>query len=81
MSILAAAAIALCAPIGERITCVHDGDSIVVERERIRIANIDAAELNGKCPSQRVTASLPCCAPALRSSGRAGTATGVFWRG
>lgn len=46
--ILLAAALAICPPTGVRVTCVHDGDSVVVERERIRIADIDTPELNGK---------------------------------
>lgn len=51
--ILIAAALAICPPSGVRVTCVHDGDSFVVDRERIRIADIDTPELNGKCPSER----------------------------
>lgn len=51
--ILLAAALAICPPIGVRATCVHDGDSVVIERERIRIADIDTPELNGKCESER----------------------------
>ena len=51
--ILTAAVLALCPPAGVRVTCVHDGDSIVVDRERIRIADIDTPELNGKCASER----------------------------
>lgn len=47
-------ALALCLPPpAVRVTCVHDGDSLVVNRERIRIANIDAPELNGKCDAER----------------------------
>lgn len=47
--ILAALVLAICPPSGLRITCVHDGDSIVVEQERIRLADIDAPELQGRC--------------------------------
>ena len=47
--LLAAAAMAICPASGVRVTCVHDGDSIVLEKERIRIADIDTPELNGKC--------------------------------
>ncbi|WP_082132743.1 thermonuclease family protein [Pelagerythrobacter marensis] len=47
--LFAAIALTLCPPTGVRITCVHDGDTFIVERERIRIADIDAPELNGKC--------------------------------
>ena len=47
-------AIALCLPPpAVRVTCVHDGDSIVHQRERIRIANIDTPELDGRCPAER----------------------------
>lgn len=54
--IFAAMAIALCPAQGVRITCVHDGDSFIVERERIRIENIDTPELNGKCEAERARA-------------------------
>lgn len=54
--ILAAVALNLCPPIGVRITCVHDGDSFIMERERIRIADIDTPELNGECPSEKALA-------------------------
>lgn len=56
MILLAALAIAACPAHGRRVTCVHDADSIVLEGERIRIANIDGAELDGKCPSERALA-------------------------
>lgn len=56
MSLLLAAAIAICPSAGVRITCVHDGDSIVVERERIRLADIDTPELDGKCPAESALA-------------------------
>ncbi|MBD2840639.1 thermonuclease family protein [Erythrobacter rubeus] len=32
-----------------RFTCVHDGGSFIVERERIRIADINTPELDGAC--------------------------------
>ena len=32
---------------------MHDGDSFIVERERIRIADIDTPELDGACESER----------------------------
>ena len=51
--LLTAIALAICPPTGVRVTCVHDGDSVVVERERIRIADIDTPELNGKCEAER----------------------------
>lgn len=42
--------IAACpAPPAVRVTCVHDGDTIVIERERMRIVGIDAPELRGRC--------------------------------
>lgn len=50
-------ALSLCPPPpAERITCVHDGDSFIVNRERIRIADIDTPELNGKCPREKALA-------------------------
>jgi len=52
MLILAAAALAVCAP-GPRDNCVHDGDTIWIEGEKIRIADIDTPELNGQCASER----------------------------
>lgn len=48
-----AAALTLCAPTGERVNCVHDGDSLVVNRERIRIADIDTPELKSACAAER----------------------------
>ncbi len=42
-----------CLSIG-RGTCVIDGDTIIVEREHIRIANIDAPEIgHPKCDAER----------------------------
>ncbi|MWV26952.1 thermonuclease family protein [Aurantiacibacter rhizosphaerae] len=41
-------AYAVCAAEGVRIICVHDGDSFIVDRERIRIADIDTPELDGQ---------------------------------
>ena len=41
--------IGVCPPSGVRVTCVHDGDSFIVERERIRITDIDTPELDGQC--------------------------------
>lgn len=52
MLILAAAALAVCAP-GPRDNCVHDGDTVWIEGEKIRIADIDTPELNGQCASER----------------------------
>ena len=54
LAILAASSpIGVCPASGVRITCVHDGDSFIVARERIRIADIDTPELNGACESER----------------------------
>ncbi|WP_234027135.1 thermonuclease family protein [Erythrobacter sp. KY5] len=54
LAILAASSpTGICPPSGVRITCVHDGDSFIVERERIRIADIDTPELDGACESER----------------------------
>tara|TARA_B100001057_G_scaffold330208_1_gene330574 strand:- start:386 stop:742 length:357 start_codon:yes stop_codon:yes gene_type:complete len=44
-----ALAMAVCPAQGVRETCVHDGDSFIVDRERIRIADIDTPELDGQC--------------------------------
>lgn len=54
--LLLAAALAVCPAQGLRVTCVHDGDSFIVERERIRIADIDTPELDGECPAERALA-------------------------
>jgi len=54
LAVLAASSpIGVCPSSGVRITCVHDGDSFIVERERIRIADIDTPELDGACESER----------------------------
>lgn len=54
MILLAAAlSISVCPTSGQRVTCVHDGDSIVIDRERIRIADIDTPELDGRCQDER----------------------------
>lgn len=52
MLILAAAALAICAP-GPRDNCVHDGDTVWIDGEKIRIADIDTPELNGQCAFER----------------------------
>ncbi|VVT00713.1 thermonuclease family protein [Erythrobacter sp. EC-HK427] len=58
MTIILAALVAWTPPIGVcpesgvRITCVHDGDSFIVERERMRIMDIDTPELEGQCASE-----------------------------
>ena len=48
-----ALAMAVCPAHGVRVTCVHDGDSFIIERERIRIADIDTPELEGQCAYER----------------------------
>lgn len=50
-----AAALAICAP-GPRDHCVHDGDTVWIEGEKIRIADIDTPELNGECEYERALA-------------------------
>lgn len=56
MTLILATLLTLCSTVGIRSDCVHDGDSIVVGRERIRIENIDAPELDGKCPQEAALA-------------------------
>jgi endonuclease YncB( thermonuclease family) len=53
---LAAAALAICPPQGKRVTCVVDGDTVWIAGEKIRIAEIDAPEINGRCPAERALA-------------------------
>lgn len=55
MLFLAAAALAVCAP-GPRDHCVHDGDTIWYEGEKIRISDIDTPELNSRCDYKRALA-------------------------
>ena len=50
--LLAALALAVCTP-GPRHTCVHDGDTVWIEGEKIRLADIDTPELDGKCAYER----------------------------
>lgn len=47
-----AAALVVCAP-GPRENCVHDGDTIWIDGEKIRIADIDTPELNSQCAYER----------------------------
>jgi endonuclease YncB( thermonuclease family) len=49
--ILAALILALCPP-GPRDNCIVDGDTLWLAGEKIRIADIDAPELHGQCPSE-----------------------------
>lgn len=52
MSLLfAAVALTICAP-GPRDNCVVDGDTFWHAGEKIRIADIDAPELNGRCSGE-----------------------------
>jgi len=50
--ILFATLLAICAS-GPRDNCVIDGDTFRLNGERVRIVNVDAAEINGKCPDER----------------------------
>lgn len=45
-------ALALCPP-GPRDNCVVDGDTFWIKGEKVRIADIDAPEIDGKCPYER----------------------------
>jgi endonuclease YncB( thermonuclease family) len=55
--ILAALAIAACPPPPAlRITCVVDGDTVWIDREKIRLLDIDAPEMKGKCPAETALA-------------------------
>lgn len=57
LSVLSAAAIAICpAPPQPRFTCVHDGDTIWWQGEKIRLVDIDTPELNSKDPEERARA-------------------------
>lgn len=63
---LAALALAICPTQGARYNCVVDGDTLWWQGEKIRIAEIDAPEIQGRCPAERALAirsrrrSLPC---------------------
>ncbi|MAY20331.1 MAG: nuclease [Erythrobacteraceae bacterium] len=51
---LTALAIALCpAPPARRVTCVVDGDTVWIAREKIRLLDIDAPEMRGECVRER----------------------------
>lgn len=56
LTILAAAAIAICPAHGHRQHCVHDGDTIWWEGEKMRLADIDTPELDGRCRRERALA-------------------------
>lgn len=52
-----ALAIAACQPPPTpRVTCVVDGDTVWIEREKIRLLDIDAPEMEGRCPAERALA-------------------------
>ena len=55
MIIFAAIALTICAP-GPRYNCVHDGDTVWLNGEKMRIADIDTPKLNGQCDYERSTA-------------------------
>jgi endonuclease YncB( thermonuclease family) len=53
----AALAIAVCQPPpAQRVTCVVDGDTVWINREKIRLLDIDAPEMDGKCAAERALA-------------------------
>jgi micrococcal nuclease len=52
-----ALAIAVCAPPpAHRVTCVVDGDTVWIAREKIRLLDIDAPEMEGRCAAERALA-------------------------
>jgi len=53
--ILAAIALAICPP-GPHDNCVVDGDTLWLAGEKIRIADIDAPELHGRCARESALA-------------------------
>lgn len=53
--LLLAAALSICAP-GPRDNCTVDGDTFWLAGEKVRIANIDTPEINGKCDRERALA-------------------------
>jgi micrococcal nuclease len=56
-----AAAMPLCSG-PDRVTCVVDGDTVWIEGEKIRLADLDTPEPSGACEEERVLAA--------RSAGR-----------
>jgi endonuclease YncB( thermonuclease family) len=62
LALASAAALAVCPPQGARVNCVVDGDTLWLNGEKIRIAEIDTPEINGRCSAER--------ALALRARGR-----------
>ena len=54
MILLAALVFALCPEEGKRVTCTVDGDTLWLQGEKIRIADIDAPETHEpKCASEK----------------------------
>ena len=51
-----ALAIAVCPLHGPRVTCVVDGDTVWIAHEKIRLVDIDAPEMDGKCQAERALA-------------------------
>lgn len=55
--LIIALAIAVCPPPPTpRVTCVVDGDTVWIAGEKIRLLDIDAPEMKGKCPAERALA-------------------------
>lgn len=52
----AIALIAACPDTGPRHHCVVDGDTVWWEGEKIRLADIDAPEMRGRCEAERARA-------------------------
>ena len=52
LALLASVALSLCAS-GPRDNCVHDGDTFWLDGEKVRIADIDAPELQARCARER----------------------------
>ena len=50
-----AAALPICGS-GYRVNCVVDGDTVWINREKIRLSDIDAPELHARCHSELVGA-------------------------
>ena len=48
LTVLGYAALSICAP-GPRDNCIVDGDTFWIAGEKVRIADIDAPEINGRC--------------------------------
>lgn len=51
INLLAYATLSICAS-GPRDNCVVDGDTFWIAGEKVRIADIDAPEINGRCPQE-----------------------------